>query len=152
MTSIDLTIGQMLPGDTQYNFNGEIDDVRIYNRALSDAEVADLVGIVTSVHDPSQATPATSRLKPNYPNPFVAATTIQYELAASGPVSISVTDLVGRNVQQLFSGNAGAGAHRLLWDGRNGDGRPVSAGVYFVRFEFGGGVEYRKIVRVGNQK
>ena len=66
-----ITIGQIMPGDTQYNFSGEIDDVRVYNRALSDAEVAELVGIVTAVDDPSQSLPATSGLKANYPNPLM---------------------------------------------------------------------------------
>jgi hypothetical protein len=151
MTSIDLTIGQMLPGNTEWNFNGEIDDVRIYNRVLSDEEVAELVGIVTAVDDPSDLSlPGISGLKPSYPNPFTATTTIQYELAESGSVTISVFDLVGRRVQALFSGNAGAGLHRLRWDGQDGEGRMVSSGVYFVRFEFAGGVEYREIVRVGN--
>ncbi len=152
LTRFDLTMGQMWPGNTEWNYKGEIDDVRIYNRALSDAEVAELVGIVTAVDDPSQITPATSGLKPNYPNPFTATTTIQYELAKSGPVAVSVFDLVGRQVLKLFSGNAGAGIHRLSWDGRDGEGRPVSSGVYFVRFEFEGGVEYREIVRVGNPR
>ena len=33
-TTIDLTIGQHLPGNNNYNFKGVLDDIRIYNRVV----------------------------------------------------------------------------------------------------------------------
>ena len=42
-TPIDLMIGQVLPGNTQYNFKGVIDDIRIYDYALSVDEIPKVV-------------------------------------------------------------------------------------------------------------
>ena len=42
-------------------------------------------------------------------------------------------DVVGRRVRTLLDGRADAGASEHVWDLRDGNGRPVSSGVYFVR-------------------
>ena len=43
-TNIDLMIGQVLPGNINYNFNGILDDIRIYDYALSRDEIQNLFG------------------------------------------------------------------------------------------------------------
>jgi flagellar hook assembly protein FlgD len=49
-------------------------------------------------------------------------------------------------VRTLVNGRVGAGDHELVWDGTSRGGRPVGAGVYFIRAR-GGNVEaVRKIV------
>ena len=48
-STLPLLIGQMLPGDTGFNFNGTIDEVRIYNKALLPADVSEIYNqIITS--------------------------------------------------------------------------------------------------------
>ena len=39
-----------------------------------------------------------------------------------------------------------AGFHTAIWDGRDGSGRRVTAGVYFYRLETGDSVESRKMI------
>ena len=147
-TSIDLSIAQMLPGNTEWNFNGEIDDVRIYNRALSDAEIAELVGVGTSIDDPSDLPlPTSSTLHPNYPNPFFGETMIPFEIAESGRVVIQVFDVMGRQVRELVSTDVARGRHEVEWDGRDGAGLPVSNGVYFVRLQHGQMTDVIQVVR-----
>ncbi len=51
-TPLDLMIGQALPGNTNYNFKGILDDIRIYNSALSAQEVQDLYDTGTRI-DPN---------------------------------------------------------------------------------------------------
>jgi len=57
-------------------------------------------------------------------------------------------DVGGRRVRTLARGALAAGAHRLEWDGRDAAGRPVAAGVYFVRAEAGDARATRRFVRV----
>jgi len=80
---------------------------------------------------------ASYRLAQNYPNPFGDATTIPYSLAGPGPVRVGIYDIRGALVRMLTSGVASAGRHRIMWDGRNEQGRRVSSGIYFCRLEAG---------------
>jgi photosystem II stability/assembly factor-like uncharacterized protein len=57
---------------------------------------------------------------------------IQYELARDAHVDLSVFDSQGRRVRTVESGLRSGGRYRAAWDGRDAQGRPVSAGVHFV--------------------
>jgi hypothetical protein len=106
---------------------------------------------VTAVEDSSadqSGIPAISRLSAVYPNPFNPRTTIQFELSQAGPVKISVFDLAGRLVRDLVNENREAGFHECSWSGDSRDGRPVSAGVYFIRMQVPSTVETKRIILV----
>jgi len=82
----------------------------------------------------SPETPGNSAvLQQNFPNPFNPATTIQFELATPSVVKLSIHDLAGRHVATLLEGLESAGAHTLVWNGRNGSGQAVGSGVYYYR-------------------
>ena len=75
------------------------------------------------------------------PNPFNASTTITFELATAGNVSIDIFDITGRNVRasRATPGNAmpenqylPAGSHSVVFDGEG-----LSSGIYFVRLKDG---------------
>lgn len=68
-----------------------------------------------------------------HPNPFNPRTTIAFELPAASRATVDVLDLRGHRVRRLFEGELTAGAHRLAWNGRDAQGRGVSAGAYLVR-------------------
>ena len=59
-TSIDLMIGQVLPDNTQYNFKGVLDDIRIYNYALSYSSIQSLYDFVSDVKDENDIKPPRS--------------------------------------------------------------------------------------------
>ena len=68
------------------------------------------------------------------PNPFPSSTELRFSLARSGAVSVAIYDVLGREVRVLARGQRfPAGPQQLAWDGRDGEGREVGAGVYFVR-------------------
>ncbi len=72
------------------------------------------------------------RLRAAAPNPFRSTTSFTYELDAGGPVWVTVHDAAGRRVRQLERGGARpTGAHAVVWDGRDEQGRTVPPGVYF---------------------
>jgi hypothetical protein len=93
------------------------------------------------------APPATGQwLERAVPNPFTTSTEISYSLPHRGDVRVGVFDVQGRQVAKLAQGPQSAGQHEIGWDGTNASGKPLPAGVYFVRLEFAGRVEARKIV------
>jgi hypothetical protein len=72
-------------------------------------------------------------LAPNVPNPFVGSTTLAFELAQAGDVSVEIMDVAGRRVRVLAAGAMPVGRHALAWDGRDDAGRAATPGVYFYR-------------------
>jgi len=97
---------------------------------------------------PHAAAAASLTLSAPWPNPATGATRIGFTLGEPGRVTIEVVDVGGRRVRTLARGALAAGAHRLEWDGRDAAGRPVAAGVYFVRAEAGDARATRRFVRV----
>jgi len=83
----------------------------------------------------------------NFPNPFNPSTTIEF--VRTGPpahVRLSVYNLLGQRVRRLVSGSFDAGRHRVVWDGKDDQGRVSGSGVYFYRLESQGYVENRKML------
>jgi hypothetical protein len=76
--------------------------------------------------------PSSFDLKQNYPNPFNPSTTINYQVASEGPVSLKVYDLLGREVATLVNDLKSAGEYAAEW---NAEGMP--SGVYFYKMEAG---------------
>jgi hypothetical protein len=71
----------------------------------------------------------------NHPNPFNQTTKIEFTLAKSGFVSLSIYDLLGRKVITLASEHLPSGYKSVLWDGKDNSGKDVSSGIYFYRIE-----------------
>ena len=82
----------------------------------------------------------------NYPNPFNPKTTIRFELAEAGPVSLGIYDANGRAVRILHQGEMPEGVHAASWNGLDAMGRPVASGVYFARLRTSGGELSRRMV------
>ena len=99
----------------------------------------------TAVLTPPIVRPAQYRLGDSYPNPFNPAVVIPLELAtAAAGVSLTVYDVLGRRVRQVWDGALGAGSHRFVWDGRDEAGKGVAAGVYIYQVEVDGQIEAKK--------
>jgi hypothetical protein len=73
----------------------------------------------------------------NYPNPIRDKTSIHYQLKNQGKVTIKVYNTLGQAVSTLVEEELPAGYHKVNWDGRNEQGRKVSAGVYFYQIKAG---------------
>ncbi|RKZ31330.1 hypothetical protein DRQ33_07150 [bacterium] len=71
----------------------------------------------------------------NIPNPFNAATRIDYSIPASSEVELGIYDINGRLTRRLVDGNIEAGFHSAIWNGRDDSGRAVSSGIYLVRLK-----------------
>ncbi len=87
---------------------------------------------VLAVPDDPAADPAPPALVAR-PNPFNPAVTLSFELARGGPVTITIYDVAGRRVAEVFRGELGAARHQVTWNGRGQDGRAAPSGVYLAR-------------------
>jgi hypothetical protein len=85
-------------------------------------------------------------LGPNHPNPFNPQTTITFALPAPGRVSLQVFDVAGRHVTTLVDEVLANGPHAVVWDGRDGAGRPAASGAYHYRLIAGGQVQTRSML------
>jgi hypothetical protein len=54
---------------------------------------------------------------------------------AERTVRLAILDLRGRVRRLLASGERFGGGGAIIWDGRDGDGRPVEPGLYVARLE-----------------
>ncbi len=90
--------------------------------------------------------PTEFALHPAYPNPFNPVTTLRYDLPQRADVTLTIYDILGREVRTLVQGAQAAGYQSVTWGGSDDRGQPVSSGVYLYRIEAEGFSETRKMV------
>lgn len=83
-----------------------------------------------------------------YPSPSSGSVVCAFELPAPVETRVDVIDPAGRVVATLQNGLLGRGAHRFEWDGGLGDGRRLTAGVYWMNLEAGQQTRRTHFVRV----
>ena len=146
-TTIDLMMGQVLPGNNQYNFNGVLDDIRIYNYAISYSDIQSLYDLSTGVKDiTNSGVPLEYGLMQNYPNPFNSQTNINYVIKAPGKVTLEIYDALGTRVKVLYNEFRAAGSYTAMWDGKDDQGKSIASGVYFCRLNAGGAIKVKKML------
>ncbi|MCB5230526.1 MAG: FlgD immunoglobulin-like domain containing protein [Candidatus Cloacimonas sp.] len=96
---------------------------------------------VTSV----EKIPFATTLHSNYPNPFYPnssvsrniGTTIPYSIKNRGNVLLEIYNIKGQKVKTLVNEVVDSGSHSVVWDGKDGRERGVSAGIYFYKLSTG---------------
>jgi hypothetical protein len=142
---LPLSIGNYW-GSTSNALMEQLDDVRIYNYALTDGAVEDLFdgyGIATDVEEERGTMPLTYDLKQNYPNPFNPTTNIQFQIPKDGHVTISVYNSLGQRVATLVDRNLKSGRHHVTFDAAK-----YSSGIYFYRIKAEGFSQVKKMMLI----
>jgi hypothetical protein len=136
--------------------------------ARAQGGVADTVDSAAPFVVTSTGQPPATLLYQNFPNPFprpdldVTGTSIWFDLAERSDVQLSIHDMSGRLVRTLIPapgcgtvtldpglyGRGGAVDPCVLtrWDGGDASGVRVGAGVYIIRLEAAGDVQYRRLL------
>ena len=110
----------------------------------NESDPSNVVTITLAIED-GLTIPMEFALQQNYPNPFNPSTQIQYALPTDATVSITIYDLMGREVRSLVNKQVNAGYHSTLWNATNAMGAPVSAGVYIYTITAN---EYRDVKKM----
>jgi hypothetical protein len=119
-----------------------------YHNGMADAFVTMLDLSAWAGIDALPEQPFDAMIQHNLPNPFSLSTTIVFSLPDRQPVSLIICDIAGRVVRTLVQGSFNAGSHPVSWDGRDGSGRSVAAGVYSCRLQTERGAETSKLIKL----
>jgi len=57
---------------------------------------------------------------------------------------LKVYNLKGQLVKELVNGTIPKGRHKVIWDGKNAQGKSAASGIYFIRLDTGGRAITRK--------
>ena len=90
----------------------------------------EIQGSLTSVRNGQAALPTSFSLAQNYPNPFNPSTVIRFEIPVASKVTLTIYDMLGRNVRTLVDGQLRPGIYSETW---NASG--CASGTYFYRIE-----------------
>ncbi|RPI69952.1 MAG: T9SS C-terminal target domain-containing protein, partial [Ignavibacteriales bacterium] len=85
-------------------------------------------------------------LNQNYPNPFNNQTKINFTAPVNESVELSVFNILGQKVKQLFNGNTITGRTIVNWNGQDDFGNSVSSGIYFYSLKSKDKVISKKMV------
>jgi hypothetical protein len=95
---------------------------------------------------PGPAEPLVTSITAIVPNPARLSPRIEFQLARSSSVTLSIRDVAGRLVRTLARGERRDGPQEITWDRTDDRGRRVAAGVYFVELATNHGVDARKLL------
>ena len=152
--NVRLTIGARdNDGTMQEFFQGQIDELAIYNRALLNGEIAAIFAAgsdgncksITGTEEDLIETPNEIHLSQNYPNPFNPDTEIQFQLPASSHILLNIYNTNGQQIRTLVDGVQQAGLHTFVWNGQDNNGKPLSSGIYLYRLQTGSFSQVRKM-------
>ncbi|MDP8268554.1 MAG: M1 family aminopeptidase [Candidatus Tenebribacter davisii] len=75
----------------------------------------------------------------NYPNPFNPSTTISFIVSNElhEQSELIIYNIKGQKVRHLIRSEIPAGKHSVVWNGKDDNGKTVSSGIYFYKFNTG---------------
>lgn len=77
-----------------------------------------------------------------FPNPAAEIVNLEFNVPESREIVITITDLSGKNTEELYNGNAPAGPFALSTNLSN-----LPAGLYIATIQYGGEVYHEKILK-----
>ena len=96
-------------------------------------ETARWTFVPVGINNISSEIPEKFLLHQNYPNPFNPATTIKFDIAKAGLVSIKIYDVLGREVAALVNEILQPGYYSIPFSINNLSGYQIASGVYFYK-------------------
>ncbi len=87
--------------------------------------------------------PVTYSLSQNFPNPFNPVTRINYSVAKQSDVTITIFDIVGKEITRYSQPRQTAGNHFVMFNAAN-----LSTGVYYYKIQAGDFTEVKKMMLI----
>jgi hypothetical protein len=104
--------------------------------------------LVSSVGDDSNNPLSEFYLEQNFPNPFNPETHISYQLTSVSDVTLTIYDLLGREIKTLVSKEQSSGNYTVTWDGKDDLGNAVSTGFYIYTLKTGNFLQSKKMLMI----
>ena len=101
---------------------------------------------VIEIPDTTNFVPELFTLYQNFPNPFNAETTIQYDLPEAVQVELVIYNVSGQKVRTLIKKIEMAGEKSIVWDGKDDRGFPLGSGTYLIRLRSGDFNDIKRMV------
>ena len=153
LTGIDFGLCTMALGIGWVNDNCEtvsgcdwVEDSVDYTAAFFNSMDNCIEACFLASNDEINQLPHAFNLYNNYPNPFNPVTTLRYDIPENSHVTITIYDMLGRQVKTLINQTQDAGYKSLIWDATNDYGKPVSAGIYLYQIQAGEYISTKKMV------
>ena len=93
-----------------------------------------------------QLIPAQYALHQNYPNPFNPVTTVRYDLPENSLVTITIYDMLGKEISTIVNEYQDAGYKSIVWNATNDYGQSISAGIYIYQIKTKDFVQTKKMI------
>jgi hypothetical protein len=137
--TMPIYIGQN--GNSDGYVDGKLDEVRIYNRALTAVEIQEMMNQSQTVGLWRMGRVAVSQSVQTFPNPYTDKVRFGFSLTKGGMVTLSIFNGAGEKVETVHSGQLPAGPQQLVW-------KPeiTGAGLYFYTLETIDGLACGKIM------
>jgi hypothetical protein len=123
-------------GTVVWSFQGTGEIIRTQRYPLNYSGI-----LLTGVEQVSNETPERFELRQNYPNPFNPTTTIEFQIAKPGSVSLTVFNILGKEIATVVHENLPAGVYK-----KNFDASGLASGVYLYKLQAGNFSETRKMI------
>ena len=97
--------------------------------------------ILVSVTKEEMVEPREFALAQNFPNPFNPTTTINFSISAPAKTTLTIFDLLGRELTTLVNQDLKSGFYSLQWNAST-----LASGIYFYRLESGNFIQTKKLL------
>ena len=90
--------------------------------------------------------PTEFKIHPAFPNPFNNKVMLKWDIPTETNFSVSIFDILGREVWSKNWGKIFPGTYAIHWNGRDKLNQDVSGGIYFVQTRMDEKVSQQKIL------
>ncbi len=97
-------------------------------RKMLASEILKFFDYTTGIHFEDNELPTEWSLSRNYPNPFNSQTNFEIQVPDRNFMNLSIYDVLGRKVAEVYSGEIEAGIHKLSWTSHE-----FASGIYFAK-------------------
>ena len=102
-------------------------------------EYEHLVIASTTVKSINVNRPINTAIHGSHPNPFNPIATIEYSLSEDYLIELSIHNMKGEKVENLYSGYKNSGAHQIMWEAKS-----YPSGMYFFTLSYSSEIHTHK--------
>jgi len=132
-------LGQSLAGES--SSSSFFEQAGFYNWLLFVSQ-----GVGVKEKDTKGGFPLVYRFLPLMPNPARGEVKIVFEIPTESRVTLRIYDPAGRLVRTILDDVKKSGRYKLIWDGRDKNGRALPPGIYFLMMEGGSFRKTQKLI------